>query len=73
MKRNTYEEVKNIWKKAMTKKGHTPQLDEDGEIDLFAYSPDGHNGPRCTTCKWSCCRHCESVENIPKCTGKKEY
>ena len=38
---------------------HVWQLDDDGEVDNFAYDGDKHNGPRCTLCDYSYCHHCE--------------
>lgn len=44
--------------------GHAWQLDEDGEIDDFAYDGDEHNGPRCTLCDESYCQHCEKPSEV---------
>ena len=40
---------------------HSWELDEDGDIDDFAYDDDWnfHNGPRCLRCSESFCIHCE--------------
>ena len=40
-------------------KKHKWILDENGEIDMFAYSEDIHNGPECEICGESFCEHCE--------------
>lgn len=37
---------------------HVWQLDDDGEIDTFAYDGDNHNGPVCTLCDYLYCHHC---------------
>lgn len=37
---------------------HDWELDEDGEIDMFALDFDFHNGPRCRRCHHSFCMHC---------------
>ena len=61
------------WRKAMVAKGHTPvERDEDmgGGIDMFAVSYEFHNGPRCSTCGWSTCVHCQSVDSIPECDAR---
>ncbi|MDH7796381.1 MULTISPECIES: hypothetical protein [unclassified Beijerinckia] len=55
------------WFDAMKARGHTPRMD-DGEIDMFFRSAGYHNGPGCETCGWSCCCHCEDVDEIPQCS-----
>lgn len=37
---------------------HDWELDEDGEIDIFAMENGFHNGPRCRRCYHSPCVHC---------------
>ena len=37
---------------------HKWRLDENGEIDEFAYECDYHNGPVCERCYYSFCEHC---------------
>lgn len=55
---------------------HEWYLDENGEIDMFAYQEDYHNGPVCKNCGYFYCEHCdenvnESCEkNIPEYTSK---
>lgn len=53
--------------------GHIWQLDNNGSVDLFAYTlpeddesiGDGCNGPKCTRCGYTFCYHCE--DSIPHC------
>lgn len=52
---------------AMIAAGHSPHLDEDGEIDMFYMSYDIHNGPQCILCHRSWCEHCTKPENIEPC------
>lgn len=55
--------------------GHVLKLDEDGAVDEFALSVEGHNGPGCSVCGESWCQHCENA-NIAPCDGgawKREY
>lgn len=51
----------------MEAKGHTPVVNEDGELNLFVFSTGLHNGPGCATCGWSCCWHCDGTNAITKC------
>lgn len=37
---------------------HRWQLNEWGEVDMFALDVDIHNGPRCTRCGEGFCHHC---------------
>jgi hypothetical protein len=37
-------------------------LNDDGIINMFAYSVDFHNGPICKKCGYSYCEHCDSPE-----------
>lgn len=60
---------KERWLQAMKEKGHFPQLDDDGTLDIFAINYGNHNGPSCETCGWSCCMHCNAEMFIPKCTS----
>ncbi len=55
---------------AMKAKGHSPKLDEAGEIDLFVYYDydNMHNGPGCFRCGWSCSQHSVYETDIPQCT-----
>jgi len=49
-------------------KGHEWKIDEDGEIDIFAYNPhDPHNGPECVKCGYGFCHHCQELpdDNCP--------
>ena len=59
------------WRSAMIEKGHKPKLDEGGVLDFFVQNVDIHNGPGCTACGWDCCWHCDTIGDIPKCTGKE--
>ena len=62
------------WYDAMRRQGHIPRM-YDGEIDVWVMDSDIHNGPGCQVCWWSCCMHCDSTSDIPKCgaIGKREY
>jgi len=40
-------------------KEHDWYRDKDGEIDVFAFDVDYHNGPMCKRCDYSFCKHCE--------------
>lgn len=55
------------WERIMRERGHTPVL-TDGDLEYFAYESGNHNGPRCKTCGWKCCWHCEPdpLKAIPK-------
>lgn len=55
------------WIDAMKAKGHTPRMDE-GRLDIFFCDSGFHNGPGCDTCHWSCCNHCDTIEDIPECS-----
>jgi hypothetical protein len=57
----------NKWAEAMKTKGHSPIRDPDGTLDYFAFSSGNHNGPGCSVCGWSCCWHCNGIEDIPAC------
>lgn len=67
---------KELWKKVMLERGHSPILDEDnGKLDNFVYDNGFHNGPGCSKCGWMICWNCESdpykaVQE--KCGGKDE-
>jgi hypothetical protein len=40
-------------------KGHEWKRDEEGDIEIFAYTNgDHHNGPRCVKCGYGFCHHC---------------
>lgn len=56
----------------MVEKGHTPCMDNE-EIDMFYLEYEHHNGPGCTTCKWSVCEHCHGIESIPDECEPYEY
>lgn len=48
--------------------GHVWEVNETGDIDVFAYEGgDIHNGPRCTVCDYGRCWHC--TKTVPKCKG----
>jgi hypothetical protein len=55
------------WIEAMKAKGHSPKMNEDGSLDIFAHDADTHNGPGCTACGWRCCWHCDKPKDIPAC------
>jgi len=40
---------------------HKWRRHEDGEIDIFAYDGDTHNGPACEACGEGFCEHCEGA------------
>lgn len=54
--RRTYEDDPrgHIWKKN----------DYDGEVDIFAFETDHHNGPRCVVCGYEFCHHCQGRPSI---------
>jgi hypothetical protein len=56
------------WIEAMKAKGHTPRMTEDGYLDIFFCDSGFHNGPGCDSCHWSCCHHCDGIEDIPQCS-----
>lgn len=64
------------WKEAMIKKGHTPILKHNGNLDVWVLDMDedqeDHNGPGCSSCNWSCCMYCYDVDSISECSNKKE-
>jgi hypothetical protein len=39
----------------------------DGDVDFFVTDHGHHNGPGCETCLWTCCEHCEGIDDIPEC------
>lgn len=45
------------------RRGHTWRTDECGDVDIFAYEGGGKycNGPRCTTCGYGFCHHCQPL------------
>jgi hypothetical protein len=48
-----------------TRSEHDWELDEDGEIDTFAFEVDNHNGPACKRCFYSYCHHCQNGPDKP--------
>lgn len=58
-----------LWLEALEANGHSPVLNEDGELDIFAYSDDYHNGPRCSSCCQVWCKHCTPPVAISYCDG----
>lgn len=54
---------------AMKAKGHSPMLNDKGEIDVFVFDTMNHSGPKCFRCDWWCCQFCLKDETeIPQCT-----
>lgn len=63
------DEDQRRYMEAFKTKGHSPAMD-DGEVDWFAYCPDGHNGLRCIICGFSDCVHCDPEgKRIDECTA----
>ncbi len=63
------DQTKQLWQKALVAAGHTPKLDEDGELDMFTLDYDHHNGPGCTACGQTWCEHCRNPECLDaRCT-----
>lgn len=56
------------WFDAMRAKGHVPKM-SSGDLDIFVLDEGFHNGPGCETCGWSCCWHCEGIDDIPPCSN----
>lgn len=52
------------------KHGHEWEIDDDGEIDNFAYSAGFCNGPVCKKCGKSFCKHCKNEFDIEECPKK---
>lgn len=42
-------------------RGHEWAVDEDGEIDIFAFEIGMHNGPQCVKCGYGFCHHCHEL------------
>jgi len=49
------------------KHGHQWEKDDDGEINIFAYSSGYCNGPLCERCGYHFCKHCVSEFDIRHC------
>jgi hypothetical protein len=47
--------------------GHTWETDGNGKINVFALDAGYHNGPRCTSCGYSFCEHCQAGRPIEAC------
>ena len=47
---------------------HLWAKDENGDIDMFAFEEDYHNGPRCTKCDDYFCAHCTPNWAETKCS-----
>jgi len=45
-------------------RGHIWKRDETGNVDIFAYDYDYHNGPRCIKCGYGFCHHCSKLPQI---------
>lgn len=42
--------------------GHEWRRDEDGEVDIFAYTEGQYcNGPECVKCGYGFCHHCQEL------------
>jgi len=68
----SYKDNIKLFGDAMLAKGHTPVVDNYGDIDGFAYSEGFCNGPKCETCGWATCWHCyPDPSDIPNCTNTK--
>lgn len=70
---NTLTEIGKEYFKAFMEKvnknhGHIWKKDEDGSLDIFAYSIGNHNGYECILCGYGFCHHCQTELDIPKCT-----
>lgn len=65
------DKCRDEWSEAFLAAGHTFMLNEFGEPDFWVNAVGFHNGPKCSTCGWSCCVHCTPTENIPRCNGPK--
>jgi len=61
------EEYWNRFIEIMREKGHTPTVDEDGNVNMFVTDFGYHNGHGCSTCGWTTCIHCDGIEKIPEC------
>ena len=55
------------WIAALKAKGHTPILDEDGDLDMWVCDYGIHNGPGCDTCGETWCQHCNRPADIGPC------
>lgn len=53
--------------------GHVLRRDEDGRVDIFAYSVGYCNGPVCEACNTSWCEHCDSPSDIRPCDAGEAY
>lgn len=60
-------EIDYRWYVALVDRGHTPVLDHNGDLETCVLAHDIHNGPGCSTCGWSACMHCGSIEGVPLC------
>ena len=67
-----FDKSKREWHAAFLAAGHVFVLDGDGDPDYFRVSQGFCNGPECSVCGWSCCRHCTSIDQIPKCEGREK-
>lgn len=57
------------FEQAAERLGHVLKRDEDGDIDIFAFSFGYCNGPECTVCHQSWCQHCHSADSLKPCDG----
>jgi len=60
-------DIDYAWYVALVERGHNPVLDAADNLDDCAFHDDIHNGPMCSTCGWSACKHCDSPGKIPIC------
>lgn len=52
---------------------HEWATDDEGEIDLFAWSSETHNGPRCVRCGATPCIYCNHDFGKERCVADKYY
>lgn len=48
---------------------HRWQLNEYGEVDIWALDYGYHNGPKCTRCGRTFCQHCHRTVYVEECPG----
>lgn len=63
-----------IWTKRLIELGHSPKTVSVGsntELDYFAFSVMGHNGPTCIKCGMKWCWHCIEPEELLPCINQQ--